>query len=131
MTHLKQDLPYLIAILLILAIGCENQGKTPVVLHPVDTVKVDTAAWVVEHSEIKPILESVRMAILTKYRGKYDEYISNQQISYYNSQIAFYDRNLKLLKFYYRQMNMWHTKSVKVYDTIKMYHHENLIDPLQ
>lgn len=53
MKTLKQDLPYIIAILLILAIGCENKGKGVVVLHPVDTMKVDTAAWVMEHSEIK------------------------------------------------------------------------------
>jgi hypothetical protein len=55
MKTLKQDLPYIIFILLLFAIGCENQGKTPVVLHPVDTVKVDTAAWVVEHSEIPEV----------------------------------------------------------------------------
>lgn len=40
----------LIAILLILAIGCENQGKTPVVLHPVDTDQFAT-----EHSRIPDI----------------------------------------------------------------------------
>jgi hypothetical protein len=38
--------------LIVFAIGCENQGRAPVVLHPVDTVKVDTVGWVTEHSEI-------------------------------------------------------------------------------
>jgi hypothetical protein len=54
LTYTSTQVCLLVAIAVLLAIGCENQGKTPVVLHPVDTVKVDTAAWVVEHSEIKP-----------------------------------------------------------------------------